>query len=338
MKKQLLILITAILSVSALAQVPNYVPTNGLVGWWPFNGNANDESGNGNDGTVNGAALTTDRFGVADKAYSFDGVDDYLEISLDQLDSFSVSIWVKNNILNSTNIIWQHKNNCGRGGGYMLINNNGSLRFYTQNCGECSPGVCSNEIDLTNNSQIPLNQWNNFVVTKNNQGRVKIYMNSILMIDQTSTVQNLDYGIQPFSIGKWHDSPDLYFTNASKDDIGYWSRELNYCEIEQLYHASIPSSTQTQTALDSYTWPLNGQTYTQSGTYTDTLVNAAGCDSVVTLNLTLSFTGIDELKQNSAKKLVKITDLNGKETRFRKNTVLLFIYEDGTVERVLEVD
>jgi hypothetical protein len=37
----------------ALAQIPNYVPQNGLVGWWPFNGNANDESGNGNNGTRN---------------------------------------------------------------------------------------------------------------------------------------------------------------------------------------------------------------------------------------------------------------------------------------------
>jgi hypothetical protein len=34
--------------------VPAFVPTNGLVGWWPFNGNANDESGNGNNGVVNG--------------------------------------------------------------------------------------------------------------------------------------------------------------------------------------------------------------------------------------------------------------------------------------------
>jgi hypothetical protein len=62
------------LTANLMAQVPNYVPTNGLVGWWPFNGNANDESGNGNNGTVNGATLTTDRFGVANKAYSFDGV------------------------------------------------------------------------------------------------------------------------------------------------------------------------------------------------------------------------------------------------------------------------
>ncbi|MEN9948061.1 MAG: hypothetical protein RL106_884, partial [Bacteroidota bacterium] len=33
------------------------IPSNGLVAWYPFNGNANDESGNGNDGVVNGATL-----------------------------------------------------------------------------------------------------------------------------------------------------------------------------------------------------------------------------------------------------------------------------------------
>ena len=94
------------------------------------------------------------------------------------------------------------------------------------------------------------------------------------------------------------------------------------------------SSSQTQSAMDSYTWPVNGQTYTLSGTYSDTLVNAAGCDSIVTLNLTMSYTGIEEMNPSSSKKPLLITDLSGKETPFRKNTVLLFIYEDGTVERV----
>ena len=59
------------------------------------------------------------------------------------------------------------------------------------------------------------------------------------------------------------------------------------------------TSTQTQTALDTYTWPLNNQTYTQGGTYTATIPNAAGCDSVVTLNLTLNYTGINEPNSNS---------------------------------------
>jgi hypothetical protein len=57
---------------------------------------------------------------------------------------------------------------------------------------------------------------------------------------------------------------------------------------------SSSSSTQTETALDSYTWPVNNQTYIQSGTYTAVITNAAGCDSTVTLDLTMQFTGIEE--------------------------------------------
>ena len=52
------------------------------------------------------------------------------------------------------------------------------------------------------------------------------------------------------------------------------------------------SNTITAAAIDSYT--LNGQTYTASGTYTQLLTNAAGCDSLITLNLTLDFTEIQE--------------------------------------------
>ena len=47
--------------------------TNGLVAYYPFNGNANDASGKGNDGTVHGAILTSDRFGIPNSAYSMDG-------------------------------------------------------------------------------------------------------------------------------------------------------------------------------------------------------------------------------------------------------------------------
>jgi hypothetical protein len=52
------------------------------------------------------------------------------------------------------------------------------------------------------------------------------------------------------------------------------------------------SNTITASAIDSYT--LNGQTYTASGTYSQVLTNTAGCDSLLTLNLTLDFTGLDE--------------------------------------------
>jgi len=76
---------------------PKFDLTKGLVAYYPFNGNANDESGNGNHGTVNGATLSTDRNGTAGKAYSFDGPDDYI-IANDspslRPDYITISAWV----------------------------------------------------------------------------------------------------------------------------------------------------------------------------------------------------------------------------------------------------
>ena len=49
---RLFLLLFGAVSLVAHAQVPDYVPTEGLVAWYPFNGNANDESGNGYDGNT----------------------------------------------------------------------------------------------------------------------------------------------------------------------------------------------------------------------------------------------------------------------------------------------
>ena len=79
--KTLLLFGAIALSLNSFSQVPTYVPTNGLVGWWGFNGNANDESVNGNDGVVNGAILANDRFGNPNSAYAYDGFDDWIEVN-----------------------------------------------------------------------------------------------------------------------------------------------------------------------------------------------------------------------------------------------------------------
>ena len=67
-----------------------------LVAYYPFNGNANDESGNGNHGTVNGAALAKDRFGATGEAYNFDG-ESYIKTSSGKgfptNGDFTVSLW-----------------------------------------------------------------------------------------------------------------------------------------------------------------------------------------------------------------------------------------------------
>lgn len=75
------------------------IPTNGLVAYYPFNGNANDQSGNNNNGTVHGATLSKDRHGIANRAYLFDGIDNYIEInhssSLNLSQQISISFWAK---------------------------------------------------------------------------------------------------------------------------------------------------------------------------------------------------------------------------------------------------
>jgi hypothetical protein len=68
----------SLLSLKIHAQLPAYVPTLGLSGYWLFSGNANDESGNGNNGTVNGAQLTSNRFSAPNQAYSFNGSSDFI--------------------------------------------------------------------------------------------------------------------------------------------------------------------------------------------------------------------------------------------------------------------
>jgi len=401
MKKTLLILAVFTFFTSAFSQIPNYVPQNGLVGWWPFNGNANDESGNGNNGTVNGATLTEDRNGAVDSAYQFNGLGDYIEFNNINVDSISgginvVSFWCKWNGGNlEIPFSWDTS--------YTLYFSQGQFGFNTNQ---------SNTIGVS--SLNFLSQWKHVVAEFYNG--VPDISNCKLWID--GIIQNLN-GIASLSVSATSTtivgaafnltSGNNYYFNGTIDDIGVWNRALTECEIQDLYHAQLNSvslsisagadqsicagdnvtlsgtggsnyqwdnnvvdgqafapaqsnayvltaqdtlgctgidtvvvtvlensaSTFTETALDSYT--LNGQTYTQSGTYTQTLTAANGCDSTITLNLTLNFTGIDELGTN-AKKLVKISDLNGKTIPRRKNTLMLFIYEDGTVERVVEME
>ena len=70
---------------------------SGLMAYYPFNGNATDATGNGNDGVVNGATLTTDRSGVLNSAYCFGG-DDYIQIPtasfFNNMNTFSICVWV----------------------------------------------------------------------------------------------------------------------------------------------------------------------------------------------------------------------------------------------------
>jgi hypothetical protein len=105
-------------------------------------------------------------------------------------------------------------------------------------------------------------------------------------------------------------APTIIWNNGSQNGTYYTpltsvvliatGTDVNGCQAtDQVNINLLPNSTSVlnENALDSYT--LNGQTYTQSGTYTQNLTNSNGCDSTITLNLQLSFTGITELNEHT---------------------------------------
>jgi len=96
------------------------------------------------------------------------------------------------------------------------------------------------------------------------------------------------------------------------------------------------SSYDTLLVAASIVW--NGNTLNVSGDYSDTLINSVGCDSIAYLNLTITnTTGLLDVT-NTAKTLLKITDILGQETPYRRNTPLFYIYDDGTVEKRIVIE
>ena len=128
--------LTASSSSSAQPCAKADLPTtlqNGLVGYWPFCGNANDASGNVNNGTVNGATLTTDRFGNVGSAYHFNGVSNFINVpdanSLDFSNNYTLSGWYQINNINQTDQAIIGKGRASSGTGYHLLVNTSPLNL-----------------------------------------------------------------------------------------------------------------------------------------------------------------------------------------------------------------
>ena len=85
-----------------------------LLSYYPFNGNVDDESGNANHGTVYGATLTEDRFGNANSAYSFDGVDDYIIKNAEDINRyFTITGWIYISDSTKQNVLYSERCNWG---------------------------------------------------------------------------------------------------------------------------------------------------------------------------------------------------------------------------------
>ena len=276
MKNKLILLAMGIaLSAQTLmAQVPSYVPTDGLVGYWPFNGNANDVSPNANNGTVNGATLTTDRFGNVNSAYNFDGSSKIViqnSNTLQVTSQLSISIWFKYlSLENGINYLLQ------KGTGYGCLNTGYHIGF-DNNQGQnpfnktFSYGQNNNCAGIGDDSSLN-SSWHNITVVYSPPNNNKIYFDGV-QVGNTSfcnscTILNtndlLTIGAPTNGLGfalanSW---------NGTIDDIGIWNRALTQQEITNLFNANqcITNITVTDTLIinvgqlsfnDPVTWANN---------------------------------------------------------------------------------
>ena len=208
----------------------------GLIAYYPFNGNANDYSGNGNNGTVYGAQLTSDKNGKHNAAYTFDGVNDFIKVptstSLENFDKeITINAWINiNKWFNSGSVGYfpiLEKSDESSIGGLMNLHINTSTGIQSIYRGNIA----------YNNYKIPLNQWVYVsFVCKNNTAYFYIDGN---LIGKKQMNGNYSYKKNsPLIIGK--DIPGLVeYANGKIDEIRIYNRALSDSEIKFLYQNSL---------------------------------------------------------------------------------------------------
>jgi hypothetical protein len=235
------------MTIATMAQnVPNYVPTNGLVGWWPFNGNANDESGNGNNGTVNGATLTNDRFSSVNSAYQFDGISSYIQTTASGFlgqHARTFSFWINTSSASHQAPIDFYG---GSGGAFSIVMNNPCPGIGV----DCASGV------VMKGDQILLNgNWHHCVLVYDST-LVNTISDLIVYVDGQIQSQVTCSALDPNCTINNTNSTDIVFgktvsdvryVDGKLDDIAIWNRALTQQEITELYNGNVCYQTITVT-------------------------------------------------------------------------------------------
>lgn len=238
-------LVLMLMGGSEVIAQPSYIPANNLLGWWPFNGNANDESPNSYNGVVDaGTVLTADRYGVANKAYRFNvntGRIVMSNIPVNLTASWSVSFWMRLDSPMNGRVVMDINQS-------YVCNNTPQFWQYNDHLylARCANGTVS-PINMGTFNELR-NVWRHFTVVSVNSN-VRIYRDGTLFSSgshpwpSTSTIN--------MTLGNHNNGSS---TNAragvTVDDIGLWDRALTECEISEIYAAD--------TGLYACNWKVTG--------------------------------------------------------------------------------
>jgi hypothetical protein len=227
-----------------LAQVN---PDSGLIAYYPFNGNANDESGNNNHGTIYGAILTTDMKGNDSSAYEFNGTSSYISIpNSTSLQSPSTEL---------TQIAWINIYSwslVGQPFGPILMKSNSGTNAFSYRLSVGPSGINTainnwgNAVIITDT--LNYNEWYMIASTLKND-TVKTYVNGIYI---GSGVLNgpINPDSRPLEIGR--DTPgEIEIFHGKIDEIRIYNRALSESEIQDIYYGITGIREQSAT-IDEY--------------------------------------------------------------------------------------
>ena len=194
--------------------------TSGLVAYYPFDGNASDMSGNGNDGTVNGATPGADRHGASGKAYGFDGSNDYIQMGND--DSLNVSssspftfgFWFKPGSSQAGGITIKNGQY-----GFQWQGSSSSVRYY------------DNTYRNSGKTSWNLNEWHHMAMVQTGS-HLYLYVNG-----QPDSNHSTTYNPALVSDSLYIGKHPTYFGafDGSIDEVRIYNRALSAVEVAALY-------------------------------------------------------------------------------------------------------
>jgi Concanavalin A-like lectin/glucanases superfamily/FG-GAP-like repeat len=220
----------------------SFSPTNGLVAYYPFNGNANDASGHSINGTVYGATLCADRFGQTNSAYYFNGVNSYIGFSsvpLSQTDNWTITAWVSPaSLAQYAEAVCLGYDDGRSGNGFEL-----GMAQDHYNPGNHLMAVFGGVGWIDSGYVFPAsNVWHQVVMLRRN-GVTQFYVDGNETPDSDSSMP-----ITPsaFRIGS---ATGTRFFGGAIDDVRIYNRALSSDEVAQLYALESTSPVHGATAI-----------------------------------------------------------------------------------------
>jgi hypothetical protein len=308
--------------------------TNGLAAYFPFNGNANDASGNGKHGVVVNALPTNDRFGNSNAAYKFSGADSFIDMLPNQpltglTTGLTIAGWLRADAVQSTKGIFFHRGDYADIG-VRVVGSPMRLEFVT-----LASSYGGNNNLLVSYSTIPVSNWVFFAATYDG-GLKRLYINGALE-SSVGYTGILNWNSASFTgetiSGNFPGQAESF--NGGLDDIRLYNRALSSNEVALLYSslpfidgqpASMTASVTSNLSLSvtaggpgplSYQWRKDGVDLTGATEMTLGFVNVqtnqAGNYTVVVTNTFGSVTSsVATLTVNRLNQSISFSPLAGK--------------------------